>query len=188
MNRLRILLVSITFFCAAALSFTQDPRQQPDATNQQERRHPPETVPPPRPPEVNPPREQTPQEKPPKPQKQENTKPTKEQSKPGQEEHHQPAQPGKIGSNAKSVRIPDPQFKANFGRQHTFTMNRVITQTTVVPRQTQFVFAGYTFVFLDPWPTGWLYTDDCYIDFVDEEYFLFDVMHPGIRVALLVVE
>jgi hypothetical protein len=41
---------------------------------------------------------------------------------------------------------------------------------------------------LDPWPEGWLFTDDCFIDFVDDGYFLFDVSHPGVRVALLVVE
>lgn len=58
----------------------------------------------------------------------------------------------------------------------------------IVRRQTRFVFAGYTFVFLDPWPAGWLLSDDCFVDFVDEQYFLFDVLHPGVRVALLVVE
>jgi hypothetical protein len=64
----------------------------------------------------------------------------------------------------------------------------VIATTTIVPNQTQFVFAGYTFIFLDPWPPDWLFTDDCYADNVGDEYFLFDLLHPGIRVALFVVE
>jgi hypothetical protein len=47
--------------------------------------------------------------------------------------------------------------------------------------------AGYTFVILDPWPEAWLFGDDCYIDYLDGDYFLFDVFHPEIRVALLVI-
>jgi hypothetical protein len=42
-------------------------------------------------------------------------------------------------------------------------------------------------VFVDAWPAGWGYTDDCYIDYVDGEYFLFDVLHPGVRNAVTVV-
>jgi hypothetical protein len=34
---------------------------------------------------------------------------------------------------------------------------------------------GKTFVFLDPWPAGWLLADDPYVDFVNEQYSLFDV-------------
>ena len=64
----------------------------------------------------------------------------------------------------------------------------MITTTTVVPNQTQFVYAGYTFIFLDPWPAAWLFTDECYIEYVENEYFLFDVFHPGVRVALFVLE
>jgi len=45
----------------------------------------------------------------------------------------------------------------------------------------------YTFIFLDPWPAEWLLTDDCYIDYIDGEYFLLDAFHPGIRLALFVV-
>jgi len=40
---------------------------------------------------------------------------------------------------------------------------------------------------VDAWPVDWAYTDDCYIDYVDGEYFLFDLLHPGIRVAVFVV-
>ncbi|PWT85427.1 MAG: hypothetical protein C5B58_03095 [Acidobacteria bacterium] len=187
MSQVRILMM-VMFLTAATFGFGQDAEQQPDATNQQERQHPPEAPPPPRPREVNPPAAQPPQEKPQKPEKKETPKPSKEQPKTGREEHQKPTQEGKVDPNAKSVRIPDPQFRANFGRQHSFAVNRVVTETVIVPRQTRFLFAGYTFVFLDPWPAGWLFTDDCFVDFVDEQYFLFDVLHPGVRVALLVVE
>ena len=28
---------------------------------------------------------------------------------------------------------------------------------------------------------------NCYIDYIDGEYFLFDLLHPGIRIAVFVV-
>jgi hypothetical protein len=190
MNSTRIWLVLVLLFCLAAWSYAQQSGQQSDPSHQEETRHPSEAPPPPHSPEVNPPRQEHPQqqeEKPPKAEKQEAPKPSKEQAKPNREEPNQTSRQGKVKVSGKSARIPDPQFKADFGRQHTFTVNRVTTETTIVPRQTQFVLAGYTFVFLDPWPAEWLLTDDCYIDFVDNEYFLFDAFHPGIRVALFVV-
>ena len=194
MNRNKIAWVSVLFLLVVSfVSFgygqQQESQQQPDAVSQQEPRQLPDAVPPEKPPEAKPSQEhRQQQEKPPKSEKQEVPKPSKEQPKAGQEENGQHPQKGQVSKNGKGAHIPDAQFKASFGHQHTFTVNRVITQTTVVPRQTQFVSAGYTFVFLDPWPTAWLLTDDCYIDYVDDEYFLFDVLHPGIRVALFVVE
>ena len=80
-------------------------------------------------------------------------------------------------------RIPDDKFHAHFGRQHTF----VIHQTTVVQGQPGFQYGGYSFILVDPWPAGWAYTDDCYVDYVNGEYFLFDLLHPGVQVALTVV-
>jgi hypothetical protein len=189
MNLLKISFVSTLLVWFAAFTYGQQPTQQPDSAPQQETRHPREVPPSPRSPEVNTPRGEQPQtqEKPPKAEKQDAPKPPKQQAKPTREETTHRGQQEKVKVSGKGARIPDPQFKSNFTRQHTFTASRVVTQTTIVPRQTQFVFAGYTFVFLDPWPSDWLLTDDCYIDFLDDEYFLFDVLHPGIRVALFVV-
>jgi hypothetical protein len=79
--------------------------------------------------------------------------------------------------------IPDDKFRANFGRSHTV----VIHQPVIVEGQPRFQFGGYWFAMVDPWPVGWAYTDDCYIDFVDGEYVLFDLLHPGVSVALIVV-
>jgi len=80
-------------------------------------------------------------------------------------------------------RIPDDKFRAHFGREHTFTISR----PTIVEGRPRFVYSGYTFTVVDTWPAGWAYTDQCYIDFIDGEYFLFDVLHPGVRVAVIVV-
>jgi len=35
---------------------------------------------------------------------------------------------------------------------------------------------------------GWAYADDCYIDFIDGEYVLIDLLHPGVQIVLVVVD
>ena len=188
MNRIRFAL-AITLFASVAVTCARLAAQEP---TQEPNKH--EVPPPPRQPEVSPPRRQQ-EAKPPKTERQEEPQPSKErkkeekkeQKKAAHEQHGTSAEHGKARPAGKGAHIPDPQFKAHFGNQHKFVVNRVLTTTTVVPNQTQFVYVGYTFIFVDPWPSDWLFTDDCYIDYVDDEYFLFDVFHPGVRVALFVV-
>jgi hypothetical protein len=85
--------------------------------------------------------------------------------------------------NQRGGHIPDDKFRASFGRQHTFAMQ----QPTVVQGQPTFQYGGYSFALVDAWPAGWAYTDQCYIDYIDGEYFLFDLVHPGVRLAIVVV-
>lgn len=134
-----------------------------------------------------------------KPEKQENAKPEKndqanpKESKPAEakgqaatprENGNQPAaaQTGQAQPAGRSGRIPDDKFRASFGRSHSFKVNRPV----VVNNQTVIQYSGYSFILADPWPAGWAYTDDCYIDYIDGEYFLFDLLHPGVRIALFV--
>ena len=123
---------------------------------------------------------------------QEEQKPSKaEQEKPSKQENAKPAHEGqdrktteaKQGRAGKGVHIPDDKFRAHFGRQHTFVVNRPV----IVEGQPRFQYASYWFEIVDPWPVGWAYTDSCYIDFIDGEYFLFDLLHPGVRVVVFVV-
>jgi hypothetical protein len=93
----------------------------------------------------------------------------------GQQQRH--ARPA-----GRSGRIPDDRFRAQFGRSHTFRAQRPV----VVEGQPRFEYGGYTFVLVDPWPQDWAYTDDCYIDDVDGDYFLYDLLHPDMRIALFV--
>lgn len=86
-------------------------------------------------------------------------------------------------ANQGAGRIPDDKFRANFGRQHTFVVNHV----TTVGGQPHFQYGGYSFTIIEAWPAGWAYTDQCYIDYIDGQYFLFDLLHPGVQVALVVV-
>ncbi len=80
-------------------------------------------------------------------------------------------------------RIPDEKFRASFGREHHFHVGHPV----IVENRPRFQSSGYWFEFVDAWPAGWSYDDDCYIDYVDDGYFLFDPIHPGVRIALTVV-
>ncbi|HEY1800526.1 MAG TPA: hypothetical protein VGG46_06275 [Terriglobales bacterium] len=57
----------------------------------------------------------------------------------------------------------------------------------IVDNQPRFQYSGYWFAFAQPWPVDWSYDDDCYIDYVDDGYYLFDPVHPGIRIAVNVI-
>src|SRR5580700_9289186 len=106
-----------------------------------------------------------------------------EEKKPQQEkpavQHEQPVQ----HASGYSGRIPEDRFHANFGREHVFVINRPV----IVEGQPRFQYGGYWFGFSQPWPVGWLYTDNVYVDYVDGGYFLFNPFHPGIRVVIIVI-
>lgn len=127
-----------------------------------------------------------------KEQKQEQKQQPQGQMKPeGQErpqqgmEHAQPQTQGQAeqaGKPAGKGHIPDDKFRAHFGRSHTFA-----ARTVIVQGQPQFQYGGYSFQLVDAWPMGWAYTDECYIDYINGEYFLFDLLHPGVQVAVIVI-
>jgi hypothetical protein len=159
-----LLLGGSAIVCAQDKEDADKPRQQePRPEPKQDEAKPPK--------EVKPPRDEA---KPPKQEEQSReAKPDKEH--PEQKmDHARPA--------GKSQHIPDEQFRSHFGREHTV----VIRQPVIVEGRPRFQASGYWFEIVDPWPVGWAYTDDCYVDYIDGEYFLFDVLHPGVRVALFV--
>lgn len=82
-------------------------------------------------------------------------------------------------------RIPDDQFRSHFGREHHFHVDR---SRIVNVSQPVVVYGGYSWQLVDTWPADWSYDDDCYIDDIDGEYFLYDVLHPGIRIAVFIAE
>lgn len=111
------------------------------------------------------------------------------QERPEQMNHSQPQgqERGNMGPQGgrpagKGGHIPDDKFRAQFGNGHHFR-----AQGVIVAGQPQFQYGGYSFQLVDAWPADWAYTDDCYIDYIDGEYFLFDLMHPGVRIALIVI-
>jgi len=82
-----------------------------------------------------------------------------------------------------SGRIPDDRFRANFGEGHTF----VINEPVMVGGYSRFQYSGFWFGFVNPWPMGWYYTDNVYVDYVDGGYYLCNPYYPGARVAISVV-
>lgn len=104
-----------------------------------------------------------------------------EQAKHGQRRE----EPGRASAAAgnRGARVPEDQFRAHFGRQHTFVVNRPV----IIDNRPRFQYSGYWFEFVDVWPSDWAYTDECYIDYVDDGYYLFNPYHPGFRLAVVVV-
>ena len=82
-------------------------------------------------------------------------------------------------------RITDQDFREHFGREHHFAP-RLLQPYQGRP---SFGYGGYTFVLVDAWPSQWGYDDDdYYIDYVDGEYWMYNVLYPGARVMVMIVE
>ena len=143
-----------------------------------------------------------------KPVKQEQTKPAKQEAAKPEKQQQAKAQPAQAKSNNQqhaqrtpaeeqrqravpalrlsargSARIPDDRFRANFGREHVF----VISQPVMVGGYSRFQYGGFWFGFVQPWPVGWYYTDDVYVDYVDGGYYLYNPYYPDARVSISVV-
>jgi hypothetical protein len=101
------------------------------------------------------------------------------EAKPAQQRQGaQQANRGKSSGGRSS--IPEARFHSNFGRSHTFHVNR--SQFAHGPGR--FQYGGYWFNTVDPWPVGWLYTDDVYVDYLNGGYFLCDPVHPGVYISV----
>ena len=174
-----------------------EPRPQPDArTPQQQQPQPEARTPQEKQPEPKPqPDARAPQQQQPRPQVQAKT-PQNQQAKAQraaassqrpqrtqQATAAQRAQPALRLSARSSSRIPDARFQSNFGSGHHFQMGNPV----MVGGYSRFQYGGYWFGFVQPWPVGWYYTDDVYIDYVDGGYYMFDPYYPGARFAISVV-
>lgn len=171
-----VVMLSMLAGCSALVYAQQDEKSPEDKPRQEEPKPEPKQD------EAKPPRQDD--AKAAKPEKQEEKQKQEQQQE--QKDAHGQAKPEQQAGHArpagKGGHIPDDKFRAHFGRSHTFTAKTVIVST-----QQQFQYSGYTFEFVDPWPQAWAYTDECYIDYIDGEYFLFDLLHPGVRIAVFVV-
>jgi hypothetical protein len=101
------------------------------------------------------------------------------EAKPAQQRQGaQQANRGQSGGGRGS--IPEARFRSNFGRSHTFHVNR----NQFANGSGRFQYGGYWFNVIDPWPVGWLYTDDVYVDYINGGYFLCDPFHPGVYISI----
>jgi hypothetical protein len=99
------------------------------------------------------------------------------------EEKRQRSEPALRLSARGAGRIPDDRFRANFGEEHTF----VIREPVMVGGFSRFQYGGFWFGFVNPWPAGWYYTDNVYVDYIDGGYYLCNPYYPGARVSISVV-
>jgi TolA-binding protein len=92
-----------------------------------------------------------------------------------QAKNSQPAQ----RSNGNRGRIPDDRFRANFGREHSFRVSQADYN-----RDRHFQYGGYSFVFVDAWPSNWLYTQDVFVVEINGVYYLCNAAYPDVNIAL----
>jgi outer membrane biosynthesis protein TonB len=104
---------------------------------------------------------------------------TQQQNKNSQQEEKnaQQQQAQRAGGNGGGG-IPADRFKANFGREHSFR----ISQGDYSNRR--FQYGGYSFGFVDQWPSNWLYTQDVFVVEINGVYYLCNPMYPGVNLAL----
>jgi hypothetical protein len=96
---------------------------------------------------------------------------------------------GRQGGRQSAVRgrrIPDDRFHASFGREHSFHIQR--GGGGRAGGDQRFQYGGYWFEYTDAWPDDWAYDDDFYIDYIDDDYYLYDRRHPGVHILVIVVE
>jgi hypothetical protein len=88
----------------------------------------------------------------------------------------------------EGYRIPDERFHGYFGRDHGFRIG--ILPFMMVGGYPRFQYRGYWFTSVDPWPEywgdDWYDTDDVYVDYVNNGYYLFNRRYPGPAIAISV--
>jgi hypothetical protein len=83
-------------------------------------------------------------------------------------------------NNGGGHRQPDEKFRAQIGREHHFRVTRSSDR--------RISYGGYYFTYSEAWPSAWSYDDDVYIDYIDGQYYLIDLAHPGVRLLLVVAD
>jgi len=107
-----------------------------------------------------------------------NAKPEEENAQEQRTQQARPEQQGQGAGNNGGSRIPDDRFKANLGQEHRFR----VSQGDYSNRR--FEYAGYSFGFVDAWPSNWLYTQDVYVIEINGMYYLCNPSYPGVNIAL----
>ena len=74
--------------------------------------------------------------------------------------------------------ISDAHYNASFGSGHSFHVNRGDYD------RHRFAYGGYNFGFVQPWPVGWGYDDDVYVIYSDGGYYMYNRVHPGLRLSI----
>lgn len=83
-------------------------------------------------------------------------------------------------------RIPEARFHEHFGRGRWFRVHSA--PVLVVGGYPRFQYGGFWFSVVDPWPEywarTWYETDDVYVDYVNDGYYMYNRRHPGVAIAI----
>ena len=83
-------------------------------------------------------------------------------------------------------RVPNDRYSGYFGQQHVFRIYGL--PFMVFDGYPRFQYDGYWITLLDPWPgnwsNDWYDTDDVYIAYENDGYYMFDNRYPGIGIAI----
>jgi hypothetical protein len=77
-------------------------------------------------------------------------------------------------------RISNANYHEHFGHGHSFHMGH----PQFIGGYNRFQYGGYWFGYNEGWPLGWGYDDDVYVDYVGGAYFMYNLRHPGVHIAL----
>jgi len=84
------------------------------------------------------------------------------------------------------TRIPEERFRASFGENHSFRISTLSFQ--LVSGSPAFLCNGFWVVLVDPipefWADDWFDSDDVFILWVDDGYYLFDRRYPSVAIAV----
>ena len=94
------------------------------------------------------------------------------------QQRSQPYEPAQQAQRGNAGRIPDDRYRANFGQEHRFR----VSQSDYSNRR--FQYGGYSFGFVDAWPSNWLYTQDVFVVEIDGVYYLCNASYPGVNIEL----
>jgi hypothetical protein len=76
--------------------------------------------------------------------------------------------------------IREEHYVAYFGPVHRFRIVRPV----LVAGRPRFQYGGYWFVIGRPLPRGWYYTDEVYVDYMGDGYYMASPAHPGVRISI----
>jgi hypothetical protein len=86
----------------------------------------------------------------------------------------------------QGYRVPDDRFRSYYGQDHGFRIYSLPVR--YVGGHRQFQYGGYWFGLIDPWPeywsSDWYDSDDVYVDYYDDGYYLYNRRYPGDRISI----